>query len=158
MANRVKKEWKRLLKHEKYAEVRELCEMRIKGDNIMEWSIYLKGPEDSPYKGGVWQIDVKFPANYPFSAPDVVFKTPIYHMNVQKSGEICAQMITEGWGPTMTMAHCVTILYSMMKTPNTTTPLREEIASLYSSNKAQYNKMVESQTAKFASKTVIPDA
>ena len=51
-------------------------------DNIFEWQCSLIGPKDTSYAGGIFILNVKFPDNYPDKAPEVVFKTPIYHINI----------------------------------------------------------------------------
>ena len=44
------------------------------------------GPEGSPYEGGMFNIEIRFPTEYPFRRPDVKFTTKIYHPNVEESG------------------------------------------------------------------------
>ena len=51
-------------------------------DNIYKWRVTLLGPKDTPYKGGIFYIEVKFPKYYPNSPPEIHFITPIYHPNV----------------------------------------------------------------------------
>lgn len=35
----------------------------------------MKGPADTPYAGGVFQVDIKIPSDYPFSPPKMKFLT-----------------------------------------------------------------------------------
>ena len=44
--------------------------------------ITLAVPRDSSYKSGIFVLVVEFPDNYPESAPDIYFTTPIYYLNV----------------------------------------------------------------------------
>ena len=52
-------------------------------DDIRNWKCLLIGPYDTPYKGGIFVINIRFPQNYPNSPPKVRFITPIYHINVK---------------------------------------------------------------------------
>ena len=54
----------------------------VNQDNIFEWKIAIIGPKDTSYKGGIFSVIIKFPENYPEKAPDVFFKTPVYHVNI----------------------------------------------------------------------------
>ena len=54
----------------------------VKPDNIYEWDVILFCAPDSLYNGGIFHIKLSFPKDYPISRPDVIFLTPIYHLNV----------------------------------------------------------------------------
>ena len=54
-------------------------------NNIYEWQVTITAPRDTLYAGGLFFISIKFPEKYPFDLfdpPEVCFKTPIYHLNV----------------------------------------------------------------------------
>jgi ubiquitin-protein ligase len=47
-----------------------------------KWKVALRGPEGSPYEGGIFIVEVIFPRNYPFAEPRYKFITRIYHPNI----------------------------------------------------------------------------
>ena len=71
-----------------YHELKE-CEIPLVGvtaapeeNNMKVWHANLKGPEGTPYKGGVFHLTISFPADYPVSPPCITLLTPITHPNV----------------------------------------------------------------------------
>ena len=59
----------------------------IEEDNICEWKFTMIGPCDTPYKGGLFKLKIKFPKDFPLHAPSINFVTPIYHVNVNSDPE-----------------------------------------------------------------------
>ena len=58
------------------------------------------GPDDSAYKGGLFELEIKIPEEFPFKSPQIRFITNIYHPNVNKeTGEICEDMYVKEWAP-----------------------------------------------------------
>ena len=53
------------------------------------------GPEDSPYSGGVFFLNINFPTDYPFKPPKVNFITRIYHPNINSNGSICLDILKD---------------------------------------------------------------
>lgn len=55
----------------------------------------IQGPEGTPYDGGVFEIDVTIPKNYPFEPPKMKFTTKIWHPNISsQTGAICLVRLT----------------------------------------------------------------
>jgi ubiquitin-protein ligase len=40
-------------------------------DNLMIWHANVTGPEGSPYEGAILHLEIKFPKDYPNSAPSI---------------------------------------------------------------------------------------
>jgi len=40
------------------------------------------GPDDTAYKGGIFNFKIIFPNNFPKVKPQIIFLNPIYHLNV----------------------------------------------------------------------------
>jgi len=108
------------------------------------------GPEDSPYSGGVFFLDVHFPADYPFKPPKVQFTTKVYHPNINKNGSICLDILKEQWSPALTLSRVLLSISSLLTDPNPDDPLVPEIAHLYKTNKAQFERTARDWTQKYA--------
>ena len=52
-------------------------------NNIFDWKCSMVGPQDSCYKGGLFNLRIQFPDNYPEGKPVITFVVPIYHLNVK---------------------------------------------------------------------------
>lgn len=119
--------------------------------NNFLWRILIAGPKTTPYEGGVFKLDCKFPEGYPFKAPQIKFETKIYHPNVNKdSGEICQDVYEKDWLPTKRVVQIIQLLISMLLAPNIDSPIEAAIADEYRNNKTLYNKNAQEWTKKYA--------
>ena len=56
-------------------------------NNMFQWNATLQGPKDTSYHGSIFRLDINFPENYPESPPEILFITPIYHLNINSSSQ-----------------------------------------------------------------------
>lgn len=120
-------------------------------NNIKYWTATIHGPTDSPYAGGIFQLSIKFKNDYPFVAPDIRFKTKIYHPNINSSGEICLDILKSNWVPTFTVSSTLLSICSLLDDPNPDDPLDGDAARLYKEDREAYNKKVKQYVMEFAS-------
>ena len=109
------------------------------------------GPEGSPYHGGVFNLSIEFPTDYPFKPPRVQFTTKIYHCNINSSGGICLDILKDKWSPALTINKVLLSICSMMDDQNPDDPLVLEAAELYKNNKEEFIDTAKLWTRLYAS-------
>jgi len=128
----------------------ENCSAGLKDDNILEWKGTILGPTDSPFQGGIYEIDIKFNQQYPFKPPTIKFKTLIYHPNIDRKGNICLDILKDQWSPALRLSQILLSICSLLTDPNPNDPLDPDIASVYKKNIALYEITAREWTLKYA--------
>ena len=88
----------------------------------------VEGPADSPYGGGVFNLELFLPEQYPMVAPKVLFRTKIYHPNVDRLGRICLDILKDKWSPALNIRSVLLSIQVLMSAPNVDDPLDEAVA------------------------------
>ena len=130
----------------------------VNDDCLLRWRAMLIGPEDSPYAGGCFHLDITFPSGYPFLAPRVAFRTRIFHPNISSSGAICLDTLKDQWSPALTIAKVILSICSLLTDPNPDDPLVGSAARLYKNDLESYNSTAREWTLLHAQSTTHPDA
>ena len=120
-------------------------------NDLFNWEGILFGPADSPYDGGVFKLNIRFPTDYPFKQPFIQFVTRIYHPNINAAGGICLDILKSQWSPALTISKVLLSILSLLTDPNPNDPLVPDIASLYKSNIAKYEINAREWTMLYAS-------
>lgn len=122
----------------------------VDDNDMFRWEGTIFGPSDSPYTGGIFDLSIEFPCDYPFKPPRLMFKTKIYHPNINASGFICLDILKTQWSPALTISKVLLSVLSMLTDPNPNDPLVPEIANEYKANRAQYETTAREWTERYA--------
>ncbi|KAG2237590.1 hypothetical protein INT48_004492 [Thamnidium elegans] len=126
------------------------CSAGPKSDDLYEWVSTIAGPSDSPYAGGIFFLDVHFPQEYPFKPPKVVFRTRIYHCNINSQGAICLDILKDNWSPALTISKVLLSICSLLTDANPHDPLVGSIAQEYLTNREEHDSIAREWTKRYA--------
>ena len=123
----------------------------VDDNDIFLWKFTLTGPKDSSYEGGLFHGRIQFPDNYPIEKPEVYFKTPIYHLNINprkfdrqgadKLGHVSLNTINQ-WVPERKIREVIIDIFSLLYAPNPDSPYGLDRADEYRFNRAKYEEKV----------------
>jgi len=130
------------------------CSAGPVGEDMYVWEGCIFGPEDSPFHGGVFNLSIQFPVDYPFRPPHIKFITKIYHPNINSSGLICLDILKTQWSPALTISKVLLSITSLLTDPNPDDPFVPEIANLYKQDRAAYEDRARAWTMEYA----VPDS
>ncbi|KAH9597472.1 Ubiquitin-conjugating enzyme E2 [Trypanosoma melophagium] len=122
----------------------------INENDLFNWKATIIGPEDSPYAGGLFFLNIHFPSDYPFKPPKLQFTTKIYHPNINNNGGICLDILKDQWSPALTISKVLLSVCSLLTDPNPDDPLVPDIARQYKTDRNAFNKTAMEWTRQYA--------
>jgi ubiquitin-conjugating enzyme E2 D/E len=122
----------------------------VNPDDLFTWQATIIGPTETPYEGGMFNLVILFPTDYPFKPPKISFTTRIYHPNINSTGGICLDILKDQWSPALSITKVLLSICSLLSDPNPDDPLAPEIANIYKTNKEEFNKIAREYTVKYA--------
>ena len=124
--------------------------------NPYEWRCTMIGPNDTSFAGGLFYLKIKFPFNYPQQAPEVLFVTPIYHLNVNHInqegcplGHICLSTLNF-WNSEYRMREVLTNIFALFYLGNPDSPYGLDRRDEMVKNQDLFERKVKYFTQKYA--------
>lgn len=119
-------------------------------NNARYFHVVVAGPNDSPFEGGVFKLELFLPEDYPMSAPKVRFITKIYHPNIDRLGRICLDVLKDKWSPALQIRTILLSIQALLSAPNPDDPLANDVAELWKVNEAEAIRNAREWTQKYA--------
>ncbi|KAL6633648.1 hypothetical protein ACP70R_026319 [Stipagrostis hirtigluma subsp. patula] len=125
--------------------------------DLLHWEVVIDGPEGTPYEGGAFRVDVRFPGGYPFKPVKMRFKTKIFHPNIaMDSGEIALDILQrEEWRSSLTIENLLVSIVFVLCNPLLDFPINGDAADLCRNDPELYEEEARAWTRKYASAPVV---
>jgi len=121
--------------------------------SLYNWRVYIEGPKDTCYEGGVFQLSLSFPKDYPMSPPTLRFVSDFWHPNVFPDGKVCMSILhppgedamsgelpQERWLPTQSVTTIILSLLSLLNDPNCASPANVDASVEWRKDRPSYKK------------------
>eukprot|EP00080_Pristionchus_pacificus_P011000 PDM71020.1 Ubiquitin-conjugating enzyme [Pristionchus pacificus] len=116
--------------------------------NARYFHVSITGPQDSPFAGGNFKLELFLPEEYPMAAPKVRFMTKIYHPNIDKLGRICLDILKDKWSPALQIRTVLLSIQALLSAPNPEDPLATDVAELWKTDEATAIRTAKDWTKK----------
>jgi ubiquitin-conjugating enzyme (huntingtin interacting protein 2) len=112
---------------------------------------HFRGPPDTPYEGGKYEVDIRITADYPFRPPEMRFITKIWHPNVSsQTGAICLDTLGTAWSPVLNLKSALISLQSLLSSPEPKDPQDAEVASMLLTRPEQFRHVAREWAIRYA--------
>lgn len=92
--------------------------------SILKWTALLRGPVETPYENGVFQLSIRCSTDYPLTPPTISFVTKVFHPNVHfASGDICLDILKKEWSPAWGLQAACRAVLALLSECNADSPL-----------------------------------
>ena len=130
----------------------------IDDSDLFNWEASVVGPEDSPFEGGTFILEIKFSRDHPYKHPEIYTQTKIFHPNLNtQSGQVCCcalYFLKDGWGPHISILDMLKAFQNLLINPNIYNVCglgNEYAAKLWKEDRAKYDSIAKEWTEKYAS-------
>jgi len=128
----------------------------LKDTNIYEWEVFIAGPPDSYYEGGIFRAILKFPTEYPYQPPVLQFTSKFLHPNVHKDGKVCISILhppgddplsgeraEERWNPVQSPETILLSVITLLSDPNFSSPANVDSSIEWRKNNSEFQKKIK---------------
>eukprot|EP01101_Sappina_pedata_P006898 TRINITY_DN3537_c0_g1_i1.p1 TRINITY_DN3537_c0_g1~~TRINITY_DN3537_c0_g1_i1.p1 ORF type:complete len:282 (+),score=79.66 TRINITY_DN3537_c0_g1_i1:55-846(+) len=141
----------------------------LPNDNDMfTWEVYVQGPTDTIYEGAAFRALLRFPSDFPYTPPKMIFTSEVWHPNVywggKKAGEVCISILhppggspdapdecesdAERWNPAHSVTTIILSVISMLSDPNFSSPANVDASVQWRNDLEKFKERVRQTVVK----------
>jgi len=125
--------------------------LELVDDNLEHLRGTIAGPEGTPYEGGIFELNIQIPQQYPFQPPKVDFITKLWHPNVSSvTGAICLDILRDQWAAALTLRTVLLSITALLAAPEPDDPQDAVVARQYKSDNALFLRVAKFWSCKYA--------
>ena len=91
-------------------------------EDLLKGKALIIGPQGTPYENGFYLFDIKYPSNYPYSPPKLIYRTndgvTRFNPNLYKCGKVCLSVLNtwrgEQWSSCQTISSILLVLCTVL--------------------------------------------
>lgn len=134
--------------------------VELENDDLFKWTVFIAGPDGTPYEGGIFKSEMTFPDDYPNSPPKLKVLSQFWHPNVYPDGNVCISILhtpdpmnpqesaDETWRPIHTGESVLVSVLSMLSDPNYSSPANVDASVELRKKPEAFNKRVKELVAR----------
>lgn len=122
--------------------------------NIQKFIVEIS-PNKGIWKDGIFQFNFDIPDDFPFERPHVTSITRIWHPNIEETGAICLNILRDNYTPAIDIAFLIVGLQFLFEEPNPESPLNQEAANQFKTDKLSFMNRVQQYIQKYCPKKEI---
>ena len=135
--------------------------VEVSENDYRHFKCVIEGPEDTPFEGGEFPLEVFCPDDYPIKPPKCLFRCKIYHPNVNSNGQICLSILKTkdqmkeeeqkyAWTPALKISKVLLSIQALVASPNFEDPLDEAINEHWKTDREGAEAQAREWTTQFA--------
>ena len=132
------------------------CAVLEEGDYSRLRGMILVSAASSPFSGGVFEIVLEVADNYPYTPPEVLFVTPVFHPFVDpESGLVSLPLLSSEWSPAECISTVMQAVHEMLvdvkaAEDNGARVVHPEAGDLWCNNRDAFVDRAKETTAEYA--------
>ncbi|XP_065656072.1 ubiquitin-conjugating enzyme E2 G2 isoform X2 [Hydra vulgaris] len=125
-------------------------------ENFFEWEALIRGPDGTPFSGGVFVAKLIFPHDYPLSPPKMRFQSEMFHPNIYTDGRVCISILhapgddpmgyetsAERWSPVQSVEKILLSVVSLLAEPNDESPANVDASKIWRDDREKFNRIAD---------------
>lgn len=106
------------------------------------WDATILGPENTPWEGGLFSLEIRFSCQHPHRPPFAKFTSPMFHPNITEEGIPALDLIQTRWNSSTRVGTILDELQRLLATPSAVYPVKLDVALMYRVNRREYERKV----------------